>query len=318
MKAKSEDISTTVVALTGGVGGAKLADGLANLIAPDDLTLIVNTGDDFEHLGLMISPDVDTLIYTLAGLADPNQGWGRAGETWQFMQALKQLGGETWFQLGDADLAMHVERTRRLAAGESLTEVIASICRRLGIQPRVLPMSDDPVRTRVETADGWLAFQDYFVRLRCEPEIQAIEFSGLSTAQPASGVIEALSDPACEAIVICPSNPWLSVDPMLAIPGIRKALVQSRAPVVAVSPLIAGKAVKGPTAKLMAELGLEVNARSVLHHYKDFVDIFVVDEGDADELREPGLRIETAPILMRTSEDRIDLARRVVEMVKSA
>ncbi|MGA0562558.1 2-phospho-L-lactate transferase [Ancylobacter sp. VNQ12] len=300
-----------VVALSGGIGGAKLALGLDRVLAPGQLTIIANTGDDFRHLGLHISPDIDTLLYTLAGLDDPVRGWGRRDETWNFMQALGQIGGETWFQLGDGDLAIHVERTRRLAGGETLSEVTDGLRRRLGIASAIVPMSDDPVRTRVETDEGWLDFQHYFVRRRCEPRVRALEFAGAATARLAANALAALSDPALAAIIICPSNPYLSVDPIRAVPGLREALHAASAPVIAVSPIIAGQAVKGPTAKMMAELGLMPSAATVAEHYAGLIDVFVVDEADA-ETGVGGAEKRVGPTLMRNLDDKIGLARLVL------
>jgi LPPG:FO 2-phospho-L-lactate transferase len=244
-----------IVALSGGIGGAKLALGLSRVLEPGRLTVVANTGDDFEHLGLAISPDIDTLLYTLGGLADTDQGWGRRDETWTFMNALGALGGPTWFRLGDGDLATHVERTRRLAAGEALSSIVDDFRVRLGIGARIVPMSDDPVRTRLRTAEGWIDFQDYFVGRRCEPAVSAVAFEGVERARPHAQVLAELRDPQLRAVVICPSNPLISIDPVLAVPGLRAALAACRAPVVAVSPIIGGQAVKGPTAKMLRELG---------------------------------------------------------------
>jgi len=301
-----------VVALSGGVGGAKLVLGLYRVLPPDTLTVVANTGDDFEHLGLSISPDLDTLLYTLSGQDNPELGWGRRGETWNFMAALERLGGETWFRLGDGDLATHVERTRRLAAGESLSAVVDDFRRRLGIAARLLPVSDMPVRTRLDTDRGRLDFQDYFVRLHCAPVVRRIEFAGGETALPHPGVLAALADPGLRAVVICPSNPFISIDPILAVPGMREALRRCRAPVVAVSPIIAGKAVKGPTAKMMAELGLPVDAAAVARHYRDFLDLYIADQSDADALAGLDLPTALAPTLMVTLEDREILAQIVL------
>src|SRR5260221_2601957 len=275
-----KNAAMTVVALSGGVGGAKLALGLYRILPPDALTVIANTGDDFEHLGLAISPDLDTLLYTLSGQDNPELGWGRRGETWTFMAALEALGGETWFRLGDGDLATHVERTRRLKAGESLSAIIDDFRRRLGIAARLLPMSDDPVRTRLRTPEGWLDFQDYFVRLRCAPVISELAFEGAETARPYPDFLATLADPDLRAIVICPSNPFISIDPILAVPGIRAALRDCHAPVVAVSPIIGGKAVKGPTAKMIEELGLPIDAAAVAGPYRDFPALYTPHEGD--------------------------------------
>ncbi|MEJ0018591.1 MAG: coenzyme F420-0:L-glutamate ligase [Acetobacteraceae bacterium] len=222
-------VPVTVVALSGGVGGAKLALGLSRVVPAEDLLVVCNTGDDFDHLGLCISPDIDTVMYTLAGVANPEVGWGRADETWSFMETLGALGGETWFRLGDRDVAVHVERTRRLRAGETLSTVTADLCRRLGVAPRVLPMSDDPVRTRVRTDDGWIDFQDYFVRQRCEPVVHELAFHGATTARAQPEFLAALTDPATTAIVICPSNPFISIEPILAVPGVRAALADRTA-----------------------------------------------------------------------------------------
>ena len=301
-----------VLALSGGIGGAKLALGLYRVLPEGALTVVANTGDDFVHLGLAVSPDLDTLLYTLAGLDNPTTGWGRRDETWTFMAALEALGGETWFKLGDGDLATHIERTRRLASGESLSAIIDDFRRRLGISARLLPMSDDPVRTRLLAAEGWLDFQDWFVRRQCAPAIREIAFAGAEAARPQPEFVAALDDPDLRLVVICPSNPFISVDPVLAVAGVRDALRDCPAPVVAVSPILGGRAVKGPTAKLMAELGLPVDAAAVAHHYGDLLDHYVIDEADADltaDLRVPWTAVRT---LMETLADRETLARVVL------
>ena len=302
----------SVLALSGGVGGAKLALGLYRVLPPDTLTVVANPGDDFEHLGLTICPDLDTLLYTLSGEANTELGWGRRDETWTFMTALEKLGGENWFKLGDGDLATHVERTRRLATGDSLSAIMDDFRRRLGIAARLLPTSDDRVRTRLETSQGWLDFQDYFVRLRCDPVVRGFEFVGAHAARPNSDLLAALADPDLRAIVICPSNPFISIDPILAVPGVRQALRECRAPVIAVSPIIGGKAVKGPTAKMMAELGLPVDATVVARHYRDFLDIYIADEGDRDTVAGLDVPVVLAPTLMVTLDDREQLARIVL------
>jgi LPPG:FO 2-phospho-L-lactate transferase len=302
----------SVLALSGGVGGAKLALGLYRTLPPDALTIIANTGDDFEHLGLRVSPDLDTLLYTLSGQDNPELGWGRRGETWTFMAALEAFGGETWFRLGDGDLATHVERTRRLNSGESLSAISDDFRRRLGIAARLLPMSDDPVRTRLLTNEGWLDFQDYFVRRRCAPEIAKLAFAGSGKAKPHPDFLAALGDLGLQAVVICPSNPFISIDPILAIPGIRAALRECRAPVVAVSPIIAGKAVKGPTAKMMAELGLPVDAAAVARHYDDILDLYIADEEDAAAVAGLDVPVVLTRTLMRSLADREALARTVI------
>jgi len=298
-----------VVALSGGVGGAKLALGLARVLPEGALSVIANTGDDFRHFGLAISPDIDTLVYTLAGLADPVQGWGRRDETWHFMAALAQLGEDTWFRLGDSDLAMHVARTRRLAAGEPLSQVTDQCRRQLKIATRILPMTDDSVRTRVRTDAGWLDFQDYFVREHCAPAVRELAYLGAEAAQALPDAVATLADPGLRAVIICPSNPYLSIAPILAIPALRAALSRCQAPIVAISPIIGGQAVKGPTAKMMTELGLAPSAREVALHYANLIDVFVVDEIDAGISGLPGVRMLSAPTLMKTLEDREQLAR---------
>jgi LPPG:FO 2-phospho-L-lactate transferase len=295
-----------VVALCGGVGGAKLALGLEHLVGAD-LTVIVNTGDDFEHLGLHVSPDIDTVIYTLGGLSDLERGWGRAGESWNFMEALGALGGETWFRLGDRDLAMHVERTRALRGGTSLTEFTAATARRLGIAAGILPMSDDRVETMVVTAEGTLPFQRYFVGLQCAPVVTRLEFRNAERAAASSQALGALRNPDLAAIIICPSNPYLSVDPILALSDIRKALDEAAAPIIAVSPLIGGQAVKGPTAKIMAELGVPADSASIARHYP-FIDGLVIDETDRAEAGNIGSPVLVTSTFMRSLEDRDRLA----------
>ena len=301
-----------VVALCGGIGGAKLALGLSRVVAGADLMVVANTGDDFEHFGLAISPDLDTVMYTLAGLDDPQRGWGRRNETWTFMAALEALGGETWFALGDGDLATHVERTRRLRAGEALSTVTADFCRRLGIAARLVPMTDDIVRTRLRTDEGWLDFQDYFVRRRCAPRVLEVIYDGAATAHAHPDVLAALGDPRLRAVVICPSNPFLSIEPILAVPDLREAIARAAAPVVAVSPIIGGRAVKGPTAKMMSELGLEVSAAAVARRYRDLLDAYVLDGADAAEAGKLGIPVTLAHTLMTTLADRENLAQHVL------
>lgn len=304
-----------VIALSGGIGGAKLVLGLSRVVPAGDLLVVANTGDDFEHLGLAISPDLDTVMYALAGLDDPQRGWGRRAETWTFMAALAALGGETWFALGDGDLATHVERTRRRAAGETLSAVTADFCHRLGIATRLVPMSDDEVRTRLRTAEGWLDFQDYFVRRRCAPAVLELAYAGAATARAQPEALAALADPGLRAVVIAPSNPFLSIEPMLAVPGLRAAIAQCAAPVVAVSPIIGGRAVKGPTAKMMAELGLPLSATAVARRYRDLLDAYVLDRADAGavaDTAELGIAVSVAHTLMTTLEEREALARHVL------
>jgi LPPG:FO 2-phospho-L-lactate transferase len=303
-----------IVALSGGIGGAKLAVGLAQALPAGRLTVIANVGDDFEHFGLAISPDIDTLTYALAGLDNPELGWGRRDETWSFMETLAALGGETWFRLGDRDLALHVERTRRLLAGERLSDITEDIGRRLGVRARILPATDDSVRTRLRTERGWMDFQPWFVGLRAAPRVVEVAFAGAEQARALPAALDVIA--RADAVVICPSNPFISIDPMLAIPGLRAALVAARAPVVAVSPVIGGRAVKGPTAKMMAELGLEVSARTVAERYGDLLDVFVADEADAGVLDGLACWVVLAPTLMRTNGDKVALARVVLNAAR--
>lgn len=302
-----------VLAITGGVGGAKLALGLSKLLGPEALAFAVNTGDDFEHLGFEIAPDTDTLLYTLSDLANKDLGWGRHDETWNFMSALDSFGGETWFRLGDRDLALHVTRTRMLAGGATRTEATAAIARSLGVAHPVLPMSDDAVRTTVLTHDGPLPFQHYFVRDRCAPAVTGFEFRGIDAARPNPLILSRIA--AADGIVICPSNPFVSVDPLLNLPGMREALLAAPAPVVAVSPIVGGLAVKGPTAKMMRELQVPTSAAQVATHYGDLLDGFVLDQQDAD--LQDTVRVPTivAQTLMITLRDRVDLAATVLDFL---
>lgn len=299
--------SGKVVALCGGVGGAKLALGLSHVLEPDQLSIIVNTGDDFEHFGLAVSPDIDTVTYTLSGAVNTETGWGRKDESWRFMEALTRLGGETWFNLGDTDLATHAFRTGRLAGGAGLTDVTREIARAMGIKVTILPATDDPVRTVVETDEGALPFQRYFVGRRCEPAVRSLRYENASSARPTRQVVAALEAPDLAAIVICPSNPFLSVEPILAIPGIRERIAARGVPVIAVSPIIAGQSVKGPLGKMMGEFGLALDVASIADHYRGLVDILIVDEADRGVvLRGPEKR--ATKILMKTLDDRIALA----------
>lgn len=305
-------MSAQVLALCGGIGGAKLALGLYRVLPPDALTVIVNTGDDFEHLGLSICPDVDTTLYTLAGLANPELGWGRRDETWTFMRVLESLGGESWFRLGDGDLALHVERTQRLRRGETLSAVIATLATRFGISARVVPMSDDPVRTRIDTPEGELAFQDYFVRRRCEPRVTAIRYENAASARAAPAALSALASPALRCVVICPSNPYLSIDPLLAIPALRAQLAAVGVPVIAVTPLVGGAAIKGPTAKIMRELALPLTALTVAQHYGELIDGFVLDEVDRVHAAGFACALEVCDTVMVSLADRERLAHAVL------
>jgi LPPG:FO 2-phospho-L-lactate transferase len=300
-----------VVALCGGVGGAKLALGLQSVLA-GDLHIVVNMADDFTHLGLHVSPDLDTVLYTLGGLSDRQRGWGRADESWNFMAALAQVGGETWFALGDRDLALHVERTRRLAAGESLTDIAADMAKRFGLTARVLPITDDPIRTIVVTPDEELAFQRYFVARRCEPAVRAIRFDGAAATTLGVRVRDALQPEGLRMVVVCPSNPFLSIDPLLAVPGLRAALLAAGVPIVAVSPLVGGQAVKGPTRKIMDELGVEASTTAIAAHYRGLIDGLVIDADDAREVGTVDVPVHAVPTLMTDDASKIRLAQDVL------
>jgi len=307
-----------ILAITGGVGGAKLALGLSKLLGPEDLSFMVNTGDDFTHLGFPISPDIDTLLYTLSGTCNTDTGWGRSEESWQFMQALKEMGAETWFALGDKDLAMHVERRRLLDSGLTLGAATAALARSFGIAHRILPMSNDRVSTRVLTRQGKMDFQHYFVREKCEPPVTGFEFEGATQALVHPDISELLNSPGLKGIILCPSNPFVSIDPILSIPGFREQLKACRAPVIAVSPVIGGAAVKGPTVKMMQELKIPNTADSVASHYAEFLDGFVVDIKDSaltGVIENMSINSLATNTLMKTLEDRIDLARTCLEFI---
>ncbi len=305
-----------IVALAGGVGGAKLADGLARCLPPENLTIIVNTGDDFIHWGLNISPDLDTVCYTLAGLANPETGWGRREESWQVFQQMERLGAESWFRLGDKDLATHLERTRRLKAGEPLSTITRDFCQRWGVEPLILPMSDTPLATMVQTVEfGELAFQEYFVHKQCQPQVTGFRFAGADSATPAPGVLAALQQ--ADALIICPSNPWVSIDPILQI--LPQDGSWRRFPIVAVSPIIGGATVKGPAAKMYAELGITPSATAVAQHYAGLLAGFVIDAVDAnlaEEVRALGIQPSIQNTLMKSAEDRERLAKDVLNFVE--
>ena len=302
-----------VVALAGGVGGAKLVDGLAALLSPGELNIIVNTGDDFEYCGLKISPDLDTVCYTLAGLANPITGWGQRDETWVVYETVKNLGGPDWFRLGDKDLATHLYRTDQLAQGKTLTDITQSLCNSWGVKHRVFPMSDDPVRTIVHTADqGSLGFQTYFVQQACQPVVESFEFQGVEQARPAPGALAAIDK--ADLIILTPSNPWVSIDPILSVPGYLATLKMKV--VIAVSPLVAGQSLKGPAAKMYRELGFEPSASVVAYHYKDFLSGFVFDNQDHNEFEKiHRWHIITllTNIIMKDERDRIRFAEEILE-----
>jgi LPPG:FO 2-phospho-L-lactate transferase len=299
-----------IVALAGGVGGAKFAHGLAQILPPEDLTVIVNTGDDFEHYGLYICPDLDTVCYTLAGLANPETGWGRVDETWNVVENASRLGGPSWFRLGDRDLGTHLERTRRLQEGQTLTQITRDFSEAWGIRQIILPMSDQPVRTIVETDEGDLAFQEYFVHRRCEPRVNGFRFDGIELAESAPGTRAAIQ--AADAVILCPSNPWVSIDPILQV--IKKV----DKPVIAISPIIGGQTVKGPAAKMFRELGIEPSALAVARHYSGLATGFVLDTFDRQlegGIRDLSMRTLVTNTLMKSHDDRKQLAFGVLEFI---
>jgi LPPG:FO 2-phospho-L-lactate transferase len=307
-----------VALLVGGVGGAKLAYGLAKVLPAEQLSVIVNTADDFELHGLHISPDVDTVMYTLAGIANPETGWGIAGDTFAAKKALARLGQPDWFLLGDQDLATHITRTAMLRAGRTPTEVTAHLCMQLGVKHPLLPMTDHPVATIVETPEGDLAFQEYFVKQRWQPKVLGLRFEGAIEAEPSAQVAASLE--MATLIVFGPSNPLLSIDPLLSVPGIRDRIAASHAPRVAVSPIIGGKAVKGPAAKIMAELRMEVSPFGVAAHYGNLLTGMILDEEDQtlrDKLEKMGLRVAVMNTLMTTSEEKVALAKELLAWVES-
>jgi LPPG:FO 2-phospho-L-lactate transferase len=307
------------LAITGGVGGAKLALGLCKILDGDELTLAVNTGDDFQHLGLHVSPDIDTLVYTLAGESNPDTGWGRRDESWQFMQALTALGGDSWFSLGDRDLAMNVERTHRLSKGQTLSQVTAAFAASFGIDHTILPMSDDPVSTRVYTKQGPMDFQHYFVRERCKPTVTGFDFKGCEQAQLNPDISLKLGSPDLAGVILCPSNPFVSIDPVLSLPGLRELLRSCPAPVVAVSPVVGGAAIKGPTVKMMQELSIPNTATAVAEYYCDFLNGFIIDREDSalkPGIEALGLATEVTNTVMVSLEDRVNLARTCLELIQ--
>jgi LPPG:FO 2-phospho-L-lactate transferase len=307
----------TVVALCGGIGGAKLAHGLYQALGPDALTVIVNTGDDFQHLSLQISPDIDTVLYTLGGRADMERGWGRADETWRFMAALAEIGGEQWFQIGDSDIAMHIARTHWLQWGKPLSAFVSQIAEKFEIAARVIPMADDTVSTWIATGDGLMPFQHYFVKERCAPAISGIHFEGAAQAKPTPCALAALADPRLAAVIICPSNPYLSIDPILSIPGMKDAVLAAGCPVIAVSPIISGQAVKGPAAKIMTELGFHPSWETVADHYHGFAHGILIDESEQVSGKINFAQVvETAPIIMKTLEDRRRLGHTVMDFAE--
>jgi LPPG:FO 2-phospho-L-lactate transferase len=307
-----------IVALAGGVGGAKLAHGLAQALPAGDLTVVINTADDFDLFGLRICPDLDTVLYTLSGMANPATGWGIAGDTRSTLDAIARYGRDIWFQLGDQDFATHILRTERLRGGAKLSQVIAELASALGVDSRLIPMTDDPVATRIETPNGVLDFQDYFVARHQEDDVLGVLFEGAAEAKPSADATAAID--AAELIVICPSNPIVSVGPILAVPGYRDALASAAAPVIAVSPIIGGKALKGPADKMLATLGHEVSAAGVAQLYTGLVHGIVIDEVDAElgpRIESLGMRVLATRAVMRDLDDRRRLADEVLAFGRS-
>ena len=312
-------MSTRILALAGGVGGAKLALGLSKLLLPEQLAVVVNTGDDEEFYGLHVSPDLDTVMYTLAGVANPDTGWGLQGETFAMLEGLANYGEDTWFKLGDRDLATHIRRTALLREGMPLSEVTRVLCDALGVAHAVVPMTDARVRTVVDTEMGPLAFQDYFVRHRCEPRARSIRFDGVEEASPSAGFVEALE--TSDTLLYCPSNPYLSIAPILALSGIRDSIRQFNGRRIAVSPIVGGQALRGPAAKLLDEFGVDVSCVGVAKQYVGLCDVFVIDEVDADragEVRALGFQVEVCNTVMTSDQDKVDLGLRVLEIAEIA
>ena len=309
-----------VLALSGGVGGAKLALGLSKCLSPEQLTIVCNTGDDFDHYGLRICPDLDTVMYTLAGRNNRQQGWGLENESWRVMEALSALGGESWFRLGDLDMATHLQRTALLTSGLSLSAATRQLCDRFEVPQRILPMSDETVETIVITEQGELSFQHYFVREQCKPAVRGFYFRGIEQARPQRDFFAQLNNAALDAIVICPSNPFVSIDPILQLPGVRETLSDSAAPVIAVSPIVGGGAIKGPAAKMLREMNMPVSATAVANHYRDILDGFVLDSVDAQQaeaIAELGIVVHVTDTVMKSLGDRIRLANDVLQFAMS-
>jgi LPPG:FO 2-phospho-L-lactate transferase len=312
--------SEKYLALSGGIGGAKLALGLQHCLDKSQLTIVANTGDDFEHLGLAISPDIDTLLYTLADLNNQELGWGRRDESWNFAEASKQIGLDTWFSLGDRDLAIHLYRSQRLREGANLSQIVEELCKRFRIQANIVPMSDSAVRTMVDTNIGTLPFQEYFVKNRCKPIVSDIRFDGIEKARPAQAFLECLDDSNLNAIIICPSNPFLSVNPILSLPSLKEKINAVGKPVIVVSPIVQGNSIKGPTAKLMQELNLECSVETIASLYKDIASAIVIDNADKsaiDDIKSTGLEILSANIVMNSLQDKISLANEVLDFSRS-
>ena len=306
-----------ITVLTGGTGGAKFVDGLRQIIAPEELTIIVNTGDDLLWWGLYVSPDIDSITYVLSGMLSKERGWGVKGDTFFCLQHMGQLGQPIWFHAGDRDLAVHILRSKLLAEGKTLSEVTAEIADKLGVKARILPMSNSRVETRVGTPMGELSFEEYFVQRWFQDPVESIRFAGAADAEPAPGVIDAIVN--ADVVLLAPSNPITSIGPILAVPGVREALHKTRGRIASVSPIVAGEAVAGPAGILMASQGLPVSVAGIAQAYHDFLDMLIVDVRDteaADELRKSGLRVQVAKTVMRTAEDKAELASAVLSAVR--
>jgi len=307
-----------ILTLSGGVGGAKLVLGLSKIMPPKELVIIANTGDDETFHNLHICPDIDTVMYTLAGISDRDRGWGLSGETWNAQEMLLTYGTNPWFNLGDRDLGTHIRRTDLLSQNFTLSEVTTELCEHLGVNQIIAPMSDDPVRTRIKTKNGDLSFQEYFVKYQCKPFVKGITFSGSELAAPSSIFLNGLNQ--ARALIFCPSNPFLSVDPILSIKGVRKSVVDFKGPKIAISPIVNGKAIKGPAAKLLSELGHEVSAVGVAKYFRDLCDIFILDNKDSHNLnaiKKLGIEARTTNTIMTTEADKISLAKFVLSLTKT-
>ena len=307
------------LALAGGVGGAKLALGLTKVLSPAELMIAVNTGDDFDHLGMRVCPDIDTVLYTLGGIANPETGWGQADETWNFMESLERIGGETWFQLGDRDLATHVERTRRLREGEALSAITADFAGRLGIHHQVVPATDQSLPTIVRTNKGALPFQEYFVGQQCAPTVTGFDFVGAERAEPSADISGAFKSGIIEAVIVCPSNPYVSIAPILAVPAISDFVSNAGIPVVVVSPIVGGQAIKGPAAKMMKELGVLPTALSIAQHYQDLATAIVIDTSDSGfsaPIQELGMETVVTNTVMITTAEKKRLAEEIITFLR--
>ena len=309
-----------ILALAGGVGGAKLAHGLCRILNPSELVIAVNTGDDFVHLDYFICPDLDSVLYKLAGVNDTERGWGIRDETWHFMESLKKIGGENWFHIGDKDLATHIERTRRLTEGQTLSEVTLALCQQHNVAHPIVPMTDHRVGTIVDTEEGDFFFQDYFVRLRCKPVFTGVHYKGLEDAKPAPLFSDALRRADLKAIVFCPSNPFLSIEPILNVPGVTEAINQTKVPIIAISPIVGGHAVKGPAAKMMAELSLPVSPLGIAQHYNKLINGLVIDRKDmqlADKIASNGIDVHVTNTIMNSAQTESNLAQETLKFAMS-